>query len=85
MNEEQKLKYMAGLRNRVVDGVLHSPLDAHWSPQHIDGSSFTGEILKRSECLLEEHGDFLWLKDMLTGDEMTAKGGLEWASKYVHI
>ncbi len=78
---EAAYKMMTTLRNKVIDKVLHSPIDEFWTPEDISGSSFIRELHKFVTETIHKHGDWLWLKDVLRGDEMWAKEGLELAER----
>ncbi len=70
--------------NLVVDGVLRSPDDDTCSPDRLVGSSYLRRLREKAEAALAlgDGHDFVWLRDVLRGEELTAKEGLDLAHRY---
>ncbi len=78
---EERYQEMTSFRNKIIDKVLHSPINDDWSPEDISGSSFFREVHDFATTTIDKHGDWIWLNDVLKGHKMKAKEGLELAER----
>ena len=58
--------------NILKDRLLYSPIDKIWAPGDIEGGSFHNHMISFVRKHTEEHGDWLWLHNRLTGDKLMA-------------
>ncbi len=78
---------MDGQKNVIKDRILLSPHDGKWSPLDLAGSSIILQFKKEVKARLEENGgkDFVWLRNVLTGEQLTATEGLDMAVRYACV
>lgn len=59
-------------KNVVRDRLVYSPLNNLWEPNPIRVGSFHLQLLKEFSDNYQDHGDWLWLHNRITGDKLMA-------------
>lgn len=59
-------------KNIVKDRLVLSPINHVWDPDDLEGGSFYTHLCNAVRRSIEESGDWIWLENRLTSDQMMA-------------